>query len=52
MADGITYGLIGAGMMGNEHLRTLLLLADSRIVAVADPHAEFMIMAFAVVFRL
>ena len=40
MADGITYGLIGAGMMGNEHLRTLLLLADSRIVAVADPHAE------------
>ena len=39
MSDTIKYGLIGAGMMGNEHLRTLMLLDDAVIVAVADPHA-------------
>ena len=39
MSDAIKYGLIGAGMMGNEHLRTLLLLDAAEVVAVADPHA-------------
>ena len=38
MSGAITYGLIGAGMMGNEHLRTLLLIDAAKVVAVADPH--------------
>ena len=38
MSGAITYGLIGAGMMGNEHLRTLLLIDAANVVAVADPH--------------
>lgn len=33
----IRYGLIGAGMMGQEHIRNLNLLEDCRIVAVVDP---------------
>ena len=33
----IRYGLIGAGMMGQEHIRNLNLLDDAEVTAVADP---------------
>jgi len=35
----IRYGLVGAGMMGIEHLRNVQLLEGARIVAASDPHA-------------
>ena len=34
----LRYGLIGAGMMGQEHIRNVQLLEDAAVVAVADPH--------------
>ncbi len=37
MTDGLRIGLIGAGMMGREHIRNLKLLPDARIVSIADP---------------
>jgi myo-inositol 2-dehydrogenase/D-chiro-inositol 1-dehydrogenase len=36
MAD-IRYGIIGSGMMGQEHIRTIGLLEGARVTAVADP---------------
>jgi myo-inositol 2-dehydrogenase/D-chiro-inositol 1-dehydrogenase len=39
-AETIRYGLIGAGMMGREHIRNLSVIPGSRIVAIADPNAE------------
>ncbi|MBF6594785.1 MAG: Gfo/Idh/MocA family oxidoreductase, partial [Thermaceae bacterium] len=35
-----TYGvaLLGAGRMGMEHARTMLGVAEARVLAVADPH--------------
>ncbi len=33
----IRYGLIGAGMMGQEHIRNLALLDGATVTAVADP---------------
>lgn len=35
----LRYGLIGAGTMGQEHIRYTELLDGSMIVAIADPHA-------------
>ena len=35
----IRYGLIGAGMMGQEHIRNIALLGDACVSAVADPDA-------------
>jgi predicted dehydrogenase len=35
----LRYGLIGAGMMGREHLRNLALLPGSTLTAIADPDA-------------
>jgi myo-inositol 2-dehydrogenase/D-chiro-inositol 1-dehydrogenase len=35
----LRYGLIGAGTMGQEHIRYTELLDGSTIVAIADPHA-------------
>ena len=32
------YGIVGAGMMGQEHIRNIALLDDAEVVAVADPH--------------
>ena len=32
------YGIVGAGMMGQEHLRNLLALEDVVVTALADPH--------------
>ena len=33
----LRYGLIGAGMMGQEHIRNIALLDGARVAAVADP---------------
>jgi len=33
----LRYGLIGAGMMGQEHIRNIALLEGVRVAAVADP---------------
>tara|TARA_R110000850_G_scaffold812_8_gene4728 strand:+ start:66 stop:1157 length:1092 start_codon:yes stop_codon:yes gene_type:complete len=35
----IRYGLIGAGMMGQEHIRNIALLDGATVTAVADPDA-------------
>ena len=34
------YGIIGTGMMGQEHIRNLGLLAGARVHAIADPDPE------------
>ncbi len=36
----LRYGLIGSGMMGQEHIRNLNLLDGCEVAAVADPDAE------------
>ena len=35
----VRYGMIGSGMMGQEHIRNIALLKDAKVVAVADPDA-------------
>ena len=35
----LRYGLIGAGMMGGEHVRNLQLLEGVTLAALADPDA-------------
>jgi predicted dehydrogenase len=40
MVETLRYGLIGAGMMGREHLRNLGLVAGSLVTALSDPDAE------------
>jgi predicted dehydrogenase len=37
MAETLRYGIIGAGMMGREHVRNLALIPGSKITALADP---------------
>ncbi len=34
----VRYGIIGSGMMGQEHIRNIGLLDDADVVAVADPN--------------
>lgn len=36
----VHYGVIGCGMMGQEHLRNLALLPDAEVVAIFEPDAE------------
>jgi predicted dehydrogenase len=36
--DPLRYGIVGAGMMGREHLQNLAVLDGVEAVAVADPH--------------
>jgi predicted dehydrogenase len=36
----IRYGIIGSGMMGQEHMRSIALLDGARVTAIADPNAE------------
>lgn len=38
MTDVLRYGLIGAGMMGREHVRNLGLIPGSHLVALSDPN--------------
>ncbi|MCC5962725.1 MAG: Gfo/Idh/MocA family oxidoreductase [Rhodobacteraceae bacterium] len=35
----LRYGIIGTGMMGQEHMRNIALLDDARVTAVCDPDA-------------
>jgi myo-inositol 2-dehydrogenase / D-chiro-inositol 1-dehydrogenase len=37
MAQTLRYGLIGAGMMGREHIRNLALIPGSVVTAISDP---------------
>lgn len=37
MSENVNYGLIGCGMMGQEHLRNLALIPGARVTAVYDP---------------
>ncbi len=39
MSDRLRYGIIGAGTMGQEHLRFLGQIPEAEVVAVADPDA-------------
>ncbi len=36
----VRYGIIGAGMMGREHMRNIALLDGAFVTAVSDPHPE------------
>lgn len=38
MVDALRYGIVGCGLMGQEHLRNLLALDGATVTAVADPH--------------
>jgi predicted dehydrogenase len=38
MTETVRYGLIGAGMMGREHVRNLQLIPGSEITALSDPN--------------
>ncbi|RJE83522.1 Gfo/Idh/MocA family protein [Paracoccus onubensis] len=40
MGKQVNYGMIGCGMMGQEHLRNILLLPDSRIAAIYEPDPD------------
>lgn len=35
----LRYAIIGSGMMGQEHIRNIMLLPDTEVVAVCDPDA-------------
>ena len=37
MKDKINYGIIGCGMMGQEHLRNIALLPEARVSAIYEP---------------
>jgi predicted dehydrogenase len=37
MTETLRYGIIGAGMMGREHVRNLALIPGSKITALSDP---------------
>ncbi len=36
----VRYGIIGSGMMGQEHIRNIALLDGAEVVAVADPNGD------------
>jgi len=40
MPDTINYGIIGCGMMGQEHLRNIALLPNTRVAAIYEPDPE------------
>ena len=37
MTDKLRYGVIGCGMMGQEHLRNIALLGDAEVAAIFEP---------------
>jgi myo-inositol 2-dehydrogenase/D-chiro-inositol 1-dehydrogenase len=46
-AEEIRYGFIGAGMMGQEHLRNVQALPGATVAAIADPHGPSLAEALA-----
>ena len=40
MAQQVRYGIIGCGMMGQEHLRNIALLPDTSVAAIFEPDAD------------
>jgi myo-inositol 2-dehydrogenase / D-chiro-inositol 1-dehydrogenase len=40
MSNTVRYGLIGAGMMGREHIRNLALIPGAVVTAIAEPDDE------------
>ena len=34
----VNYGIIGCGMMGQEHLRNIALLPEARVAAIFEPN--------------
>ncbi|SOH95529.1 Predicted dehydrogenase [Monaibacterium marinum] len=40
MAKQVNYGIIGCGMMGQEHLRNIALLPNTRVSAIFEPDAD------------
>lgn len=40
MSETISYGIIGCGMMGQEHLRNIALLPQTMVAAICEPDAE------------
>jgi predicted dehydrogenase len=49
MQDTVNYGVVGCGMMGQEHLRNLALVPGARVAAVLDPDAAMRAQAQAIV---
>ena len=47
MVEQVRYGLIGCGMMGQEHLRNLALVPGARVTAIYEPDPEMMRIASA-----
>ncbi|PWK74084.1 Gfo/Idh/MocA family oxidoreductase [Aminobacter sp. AP02] len=47
MARSIGYGIIGCGMMGQEHIRNINLLGDAHVAAIYEPDAGMMAKALA-----
>lgn len=46
-ARSIGYGIIGCGMMGQEHIRNIKLLGDAHVAAIYEPDAGMMASALA-----
>jgi predicted dehydrogenase len=40
MSKVVRYGILGCGMMGQEHLRNLALIEGAQVVAIAEPDAQ------------
>jgi predicted dehydrogenase len=40
MSDTVGYGIIGTGLMGCEHIRSLALVPGAKVVAIADPDPQ------------
>lgn len=37
MGKHLNYGMIGCGMMGQEHLRNIALLDDTSVIGIVEP---------------
>ncbi|WP_189370173.1 Gfo/Idh/MocA family protein [Tateyamaria omphalii] len=46
--DQVRYGIIGCGMMGQEHMRNIALLPDAQVVAFFEPDASMAARALAI----
>ena len=40
MGNSVRYGMLGCGMMGQEHLRNLALIDGANVVAITEPNQE------------